>query len=358
MEDRLSVIPPADAAASPPPASPSTLLRVDGLRTEFRTDQGPVASVDGVGFGLRAGETLCLVGESGSGKSVTALSIMGLLAGNGRITGGSVVFDGQDLVGLPEPDLRRIRGHAIAMIFQEPMTSLNPVLTIGDQLAETMILHLGLTKAQARTRAIELLDKVGIPRAKDVVDDHPHRLSGGMRQRAMIAMALSCEPKLIIADEPTTALDVTIQAQILRLMRELSAETGTAMIFITHDLGVVAEMADRVAVMYAGQIVEETDVYTLFDEPKHPYTTALLRSIPHITTPAGDRLTSISGSVPSLLHMPTGCRFHERCPQAMDRCTTEPPALLPVAGTSPQKVRCWLYDETPQPTHVGTAVPA
>jgi peptide/nickel transport system ATP-binding protein len=356
MEDRLSVSPRVDVPADVPDAS--VLLRVEGLRTEFSTDQGPVTSVDGVSFGLAAGETLCLVGESGSGKSVTALSIMGLLAGNGRITGGSVLFEGQDLVGLPEQELRRIRGHAIAMIFQEPMTSLNPVLTIGDQLAETMILHLGLTKAAARTRAIELLEKVGIPRAKDVVDDHPHRLSGGMRQRAMIAMALSCEPKLIIADEPTTALDVTIQAQILRLMRELSAETGTAMMFITHDLGVVAEMADRVAVMYAGQIVEETDVYTLFDEPKHPYTSALLRSIPHITTPAGDRLTSISGSVPSLLHMPTGCRFQERCPQAMDRCATEPPALLAVAGTTPHEVRCWLYDETPQPTHVGTAVPA
>lgn len=321
------------------------LLRVQGLRTEFSTDQGPVTSVDGVGFELAAGETLCLVGESGSGKSVTALSIMGLLAGNGRVTDGSVVFEGQDLARLPEEELRRIRGHAIAMIFQEPMTSLNPVLTIGDQLAETMILHLGLTKAEARARAIELLDKVGIPRAKEVVDDHPHRLSGGMRQRAMIAMALSCAPKLIIADEPTTALDVTIQAQILRLMRELSAETGTAMIFITHDLGVVAEMADRVAVMYAGQIVEETDVYTLFDEPKHPYTSALLRSIPHITTPAGDRLTPISGSVPNLSQMPSGCRFHERCPQAMDRCATEPPALVPVVGKSAHSVRCWLYDE-------------
>jgi peptide/nickel transport system ATP-binding protein len=349
MEDRLS----EESRASGPS---DVLLQVEGLRTEFSTDQGPVTSVDGVGFQLAAGETLCLVGESGSGKSVTALSVLGLLAGNGRITGGSVVFDGQELVGLPEEELRRIRGHAIAMIFQEPMTSLNPVLTIGDQLAETMILHLGLTKAAARARAIELLDKVGIPRAKDVVDDHPHRLSGGMRQRAMIAMALSCAPKLIIADEPTTALDVTIQAQILRLMRELGAETGTAMIFITHDLGVVAEMADRVAVMYAGQVVEETDVYTLFDNPKHPYTRALLRSIPHITTPADDRLIPISGSVPNLLHMPTGCRFHNRCPQAMDRCTTEPPALLPIAAESPHAVRCWLYDDAVTPTE--TVVPA
>jgi peptide/nickel transport system ATP-binding protein len=356
MEDRLSVSSRVDVPADVPDAS--VLLRVEALRTEFSTDQGPATSVDGVSFGLAAGETLCLVGESGSGKSVTALSIMGLLAGNGRVTGGSVLFEGQELVGLPEQELRRIRGHAIAMIFQEPMTSLNPVLTIGDQLAETMILHLGLTKAAARTRAIELLEKVGIPRAKDVVDDHPHRLSGGMRQRAMIAMALSCEPKLIIADEPTTALDVTIQAQILRLMRQLSAETGTAMMFITHDLGVVAEMADRVAVMYAGQIVEETDVYTLFDEPKHPYTTALLRSIPHITTPAGDRLTPISGSVPSVLHMPAGCRFHDRCPHAMERCETEPPALLPIAGTAAHEVCCWLYDGAPDTTPAGTAVHA
>jgi peptide/nickel transport system ATP-binding protein len=329
-----------------PSVTASTLLRVDGLRTEFTTDQGPVTPVDGVGFSVVAGETLCLVGESGSGKSVSALSIMGLLAGNGRVTEGSVMFEGQDLAGLPEPELRRIRGHAIAMIFQEPMTSLNPVLTIGDQLGETMILHLGLTKAEARQRAIELLEKVGIPRAGAVVDDHPHRLSGGMRQRVMIAMALSCRPKLIIADEPTTALDVTIQAQILRLMRELSAETGTATIFITHDLGVVAEMADRVAVMYAGQVVEETDVYTLFDQPKHPYTVALLKSIPHITTPAGDRLTPISGSVPSLLHLPAGCRFRERCPHAMERCTTELPALEPLPGRNAHSVRCWLYDDT------------
>jgi peptide/nickel transport system ATP-binding protein len=341
MEDRLS-------------ANTPVVLRVDNLRTEFGTDQGPVTSVDEVSFSLAAGETLCLVGESGSGKSVTALSIMGLLADNGRVVSGSVVFEDEDLVTLPENRLREIRGNSIAMIFQEPMTSLNPVLTIGDQLAESMILHLGLTKAQARQRVIELLDKVGIPRAREVVDDYPHRLSGGMRQRAMIAMALSCEPKLIIADEPTTALDVTIQAQILKLMRDLSAETGTAMIFITHDLGVVAEMADRVAVMYAGQVVEQADVYTLFDEPKHPYTIALLRSIPHLST--DDRLASISGSVPSLLHMPTGCRFHERCPQAMDRCVGERPELLPIAGT--HDVRCWLYDGSAQPQSSGAAVPA
>jgi peptide/nickel transport system ATP-binding protein len=323
------------------------LLRVDNLKTEFGTDQGSVTAVDEVSFSLAAGETLCLVGESGSGKSVTALSIMGLLADNGRITQGQVVFEGQDLVTLPDSRLRAVRGNSIAMIFQEPMTSLNPVLTIGDQLSETMILHLGLTRKQAKARAVDLLWKVGIPRPGDVVDDYPHRLSGGMRQRAMIAMALSCEPKLIIADEPTTALDVTIQAQILKLLRELSDETGTAMIFITHDLGVVAEMADRVAVMYAGQVVEETDVYTLFDEPKHPYTTALLRSIPHITTPAGDRLAAIPGSVPSLLQMPAGCRFHERCPRAMDRCKDERPELLRTAGRQAHAVRCWLYDGAP-----------
>jgi peptide/nickel transport system ATP-binding protein len=334
------------------------LLQVDNLKTEFMTDQGPVTSVDEVSFSLAAGETLCLVGESGSGKSVTALSIMGLLADNGRITHGSVIFEDQDLATLPESRLRGIRGNSIAMIFQEPMTSLNPVLTIGDQLSETMILHLGLSKSQARARVIELLELVGIARAKDIVDDYPHRLSGGMRQRAMIAMALSCQPKLIIADEPTTALDVTIQAQILKLLRDLRDQTGTAMILITHDLGVVAEMADRVAVMYAGQVVEEADVYTLFDEPRHPYTIGLMQSIPHITSPAGDRLASISGSVPSLLQMPSGCRFHERCPQAMDRCTDERPELMPLTDGGAHTVRCWLYGDSPQPESVETAVPA
>jgi peptide/nickel transport system ATP-binding protein len=343
MEDYLSTNVPA-------------LLRVENLKTEFGTDQGSVTAVDEVSFGLAAGETLCLVGESGSGKSVTALSVMGLLADNGRVTAGSVLFEDQDLVTLPESRLREVRGNSIAMIFQEPMTSLNPVLTIGDQLAESMILHRGLTSKQARARVIELLEKVGIPRPGDVVDDYPHRLSGGMRQRAMIAMALSCEPKLIIADEPTTALDVTIQAQILKLLRELSAEAGTAMIFITHDLGVVAEMADRVAVMYAGQVVEETDVYTLFEEPKHPYTAALLRSIPHLNTPTGERLTSISGSVPSLLQMPSGCRFAERCPQVMDRCVSERPELLAINGPRAHVVRCLLYDGAPRPA--AAAVPA
>ncbi|GAB3937139.1 ABC transporter ATP-binding protein [Kribbella albertanoniae] len=325
------------------------LLQVGNLKTEFRTDQGTVTAVDEVSFRLAAGETLCLVGESGSGKSVTALSIMGLLADNGRVAHGSILFEDQDLVTLPERQLRGIRGNSIAMIFQEPMTSLNPVLTIGDQLSETVILHLGLSRAQARERVIELLAKVGIPRPEEIVDDYPHRLSGGMRQRAMIAMALSCAPKLIIADEPTTALDVTIQAQILKLIRDLSAETGTAMILITHDLGVVAEMADRVAVMYAGQVVEEADVFTLFDEPKHPYTIALMRSVPHISTPAGDRLASISGSVPSLLQMPTGCRFHERCPHAMDRCRDDRPELLQLSGQNRHTVRCWLYDDAAQP---------
>ncbi|TDC21489.1 ABC transporter ATP-binding protein [Kribbella albertanoniae] len=325
------------------------MLQVGNLKTEFRTDQGTVTAVDEVSFRLAAGETLCLVGESGSGKSVTALSIMGLLADNGRVAHGSILFEDQDLVTLPERQLRGIRGNSIAMIFQEPMTSLNPVLTIGDQLSETVILHLGLSRAQARERVIELLAKVGIPRPEEIVDDYPHRLSGGMRQRAMIAMALSCAPKLIIADEPTTALDVTIQAQILKLIRDLSAETGTAMILITHDLGVVAEMADRVAVMYAGQVVEEADVFTLFDEPKHPYTIALMRSVPHISTPAGDRLASISGSVPSLLQMPTGCRFHERCPHAMDRCRDDRPELLQLSGQNRHTVRCWLYDDAAQP---------
>jgi len=333
------------------------LLEVQNLRTEFATDDGPVTSVDNVSFSVRPGETVGLVGESGSGKSVTALSIMRLLKENGRVTAGSIMFDGSDLLTLPEPQMRKVRGNAISMIFQEPMTSLNPVLKVGEQLAETMVLHLGLSKSEAWSRAVELLDHVGIPRPKDIAADYPHRLSGGMRQRAMIAMALSCHPKLIIADEPTTALDVTIQAQILKLMRQLSTESDTAMILITHDLGVIAEMADKVVVMYAGEVVEESDVYTLFEQPKHPYTQGLLGSIPQISAPASgrgsERLHSIPGSVPSLLEMPTGCRFAARCPERMPTCD-DPVELLPLGRSSTgsvpgahgdHQVRCVLYEE-------------
>jgi peptide/nickel transport system ATP-binding protein len=330
------------------------LLQVQNLRTEFATDQGVVTAVEDVSFSLKAGETVGLVGESGSGKSVTALSIMRLLKENGRVTGGSVTFDGKDLLGMSAAEMRRIRGNEISMIFQEPMTSLNPVLKIGDQLAETMILHLGMSKADAWKRAVELLDHVGIPRPAQIAADYPHRLSGGMRQRAMIAMALSCKPKLIIADEPTTALDVTIQAQILRLMRQLGKESNTAMILITHDLGVVAEMADRVVVMYAGQVVEEADVYNLFDDPKHPYTVGLMGSIPQISSPPGDRLQSIPGSVPSLLAMPEGCRFADRCASVMPHSRTTAVELKVLDEASGHSVRCLLY-EPGGPRSSGTA---
>ncbi|GER75092.1 ABC transporter ATP-binding protein [Weizmannia acidilactici] len=321
------------------------LLKVDGIKTEFKTEKGTVTSVDNVSFELNEGETICLVGESGCGKSVTSLSIMQLLERNGKVSQGSIEFEQTNLLDLTEAEMRKIRGNRISMIFQEPMTSLNPVLTIGDQLTESIRLHMGYGKKQAKAYAVEMLNKVGIPRAEEIFGDYPHRLSGGMRQRVMIAMALSCKPKLLIADEPTTALDVTIQAQILKLMKELREESKTAIILITHDLGVVAEMADKVAVMYAGQIVEETDVYTLFDEPKHPYTLGLMKSIPHITNPDDTRLDSIPGSVPSLYNMPKGCRFYDRCPFAMEKCRTDQPELKPMKDKKPHSIRCFLYDE-------------
>lgn len=321
------------------------LLKVDKIKTEFKTDKGMVTSVDEVSFDLKEGETICLVGESGCGKSVTSLSIMHLLDKNGSVTQGSILFNGKELVNMSEAEMRKVRGNEISMIFQEPMTSLNPVLTIGDQLTEGIRLHMGYSKKQARDYAVEMLKKVGIPRAESIIDDYPHRLSGGMRQRVMIAMALSCKPKLLIADEPTTALDVTIQAQILKLMKGLRSESKTAIILITHDLGVVAEMADKVAVMYAGQVVEETDVFTLFDNPKHPYTLGLMKSIPHITNPDDMRLESIPGSVPSVYNMPKGCRFYDRCPFAMKRCLEEKPELRPIEDKNPHSIRCFLYEK-------------
>ncbi|MFT8872072.1 MAG: ABC transporter ATP-binding protein [Sporolactobacillus sp.] len=321
------------------------LLKVDKIKTEFQTDRGPVTSVDEVSFELKEGETICLVGESGCGKSVTSLSVMRLLDKNGSVTHGSIEFNGRDLVKLSEADMRDVRGNEISMIFQEPMTSLNPVLTIGDQLTEGIRLHMKYDKKKAKAYAVEMLKKVGIPRAEAIIDEYPHRLSGGMRQRVMIAMALSCKPKLLIADEPTTALDVTIQAQILKLMKELRQDSQTAIILITHDLGVVAEMADKVAVMYAGQVVEETDVFTLFDNPKHPYTLGLMQSIPHITNPDDMRLESIPGSVPSARNMPKGCRFFDRCPYAMARCKDEKPELRPIADKKQHSIRCFLYEK-------------
>jgi peptide/nickel transport system ATP-binding protein len=313
-------------------AGPSApLLQVETLRTHFHTRDGIVRAVDGVSFAVRPGETLAIVGESGCGKSVTSMSILRLLPmPPARIVEGRIVFEGRDLLGLAEAEMRRIRGNAIAMIFQEPMTSLNPVLTIGRQIAEALVLHRGLAYAAAIERAIEMLRKVHIPEAERRVQQYPHELSGGMRQRVMIAMALACGPRLLIADEPTTALDVTIQAQILELMRELRDETGASIILITHDLGVVAEMAHRVVVMYAGRKVEEAPVEPLFAHARHPYTRGLLGSMPRLgkSLDATDkRLVEIPGVVPSLKEPMAGCLFAPRCPQASERCTREAPPL-------------------------------
>ncbi|MBY9078119.1 ABC transporter ATP-binding protein [Paenibacillus sp. HN-1] len=318
----------------------TNLLEINHLRTGFNTDLGEVVSIDDISFSLKPGETIGIVGESGCGKSVTSLSIMRLLGKKGRIINGSLLFNGTDLAQKSESDMRDIRGNEISMIFQEPMTSLNPVFTIGHQMIEGIRLHLNMKKKEAKSYAVDMLRKVGIPRPEVIIDEYPHKLSGGMRQRVMIAMALSCKPKLLIADEPTTALDVTIQAQILELMKSLREESGTAIMLITHDLGVIAEMADKVIVMYAGQVVEETDVFTLFKEPKHPYTQALMRSIPHLDLDGEERLASIPGTVPSLMNMPSGCRFFERCPLAEERCLTKAPPLAEVEVN--HKARCWL----------------
>ncbi|CAM3536205.1 MULTISPECIES: ABC transporter ATP-binding protein [Paenibacillus] len=322
-----------------------TLLEVKGLKTEFKRDGSSVLAVAGVDFHINKGEVLGLVGESGCGKSVTSLSIMRLLKDTpGRIAGGSVLFEGKDLVQLPEKDMRRYRGNELAMIFQEPMTSLNPVLRIGKQLEESIMLHLGYSRKKAREHAIESLKLVGIPRADEVVDDYPHQLSGGMRQRVMIAMAMACNPKLLIADEPTTALDVTIQAQILELMNRLKKEQNMGMLLITHDLGVVAEMCDRVVVMYAGRVVEEASVTELFENPQHPYTKGLIASVPKLRQKV-HRLESIPGNVPDLRNMPQGCKFAPRCPYVMERCLSQEPQLLPVANEADRKSRCWLTQE-------------
>jgi len=307
------------------------LLRVEDLKTHFHTRDGVVRAVDGVSFEVNAGETLAIVGESGCGKSVTSMSILRLLPmPPARIAGGRIEFDGRNLLDLSEPEMRKVRGNAISMIFQEPMTSLNPVLTIGRQIAEALVLHRGMSQKDATARAIEMLRKVHIPEAERRITQYPHELSGGMRQRVMIAMALACGPRLLIADEPTTALDVTIQAQILELMRELHRETGAAIILITHDLGVVAEMAQRVVVMYAGRKVEEAPIEELFANPRHPYTRGLLGSMPHLgdsVNETGKRLVEIPGMVPSLKDPAPGCLFAPRCPNVIDRCTRDAPPL-------------------------------
>ncbi len=304
------------------------LLSVRNLRTEFSGDDGTFAAVEDVSFDLEAGEVIGIVGESGSGKSVTALSILGLIPDPpGRITAGSIRFDGQELLGLSERRMRRIRGADIAMIFQEPMTSLNPVFTIGDQIVETIRFHEGIGRKAARDRAVEMLDRVGIALPAQRLDEYPHQLSGGMRQRAMIAIALSCNPRLLLADEPTTALDVTIQAQILDLLRELQEEFHMAVVLITHDLGVVAQHVDRVMVMYAGRVVEEASVMDAFARPTHPYTQGLLRSIPSLDEER-ERLDAIPGMVPSPFALPPGCRFAPRCAHAQDACTSVHPPLI------------------------------
>ncbi|MDX6456127.1 MAG: peptide/nickel transport system ATP-binding protein [Gaiellaceae bacterium] len=307
------------------------LLEVDDLRTYFKTRAGEVHAVDGVSFSVERGKTLGIVGESGCGKSVTALSIMGLLPPSGRIVSGSIRFEGREVTTMSQRELEDLRGRQIAMIFQDPMTSLNPTLTIGTQIMETMQRHLDFSRDEARKRAIELLEEVHIPNARQRLDDYPHRYSGGMRQRVMIAIALSCNPKLLIADEPTTALDVTVQAGILDLLEELREEHQMSMIIITHDMGVVAEAADDIAVMYAGQIVEQTSAEELFDHPEHPYTEALLGALPQLEGEGvrQGRLTAIPGRPPDLLDPPPACRFAPRCPYASfdDSCAKEPPEL-------------------------------
>jgi peptide/nickel transport system ATP-binding protein len=321
------------------------IIEVEKLQTAFMAEKGELISVDEVTFNLEPGETIGIVGESGCGKSVTSLSIMRLLGKNGYIKNGSVKMDGKELNKLTEAEMRQVRGNQISMIFQEPMTSLNPVYTIGNQMIEGIKLHLKMSTKDAAAYAIDMLKQVKIPRAEEVMNEYPHALSGGMRQRVMIAMALSCKPKLLIADEPTTALDVTIQAQILELMKELREESDTAIMLITHDLGVIAEMADKVLVMYAGQVVEEADVFTLFDEPKHPYTKGLIESIPHLEYEEHKRLYSIPGMVPTLQEMPKGCRFNTRCPYATEKCLNEKPPLSSINKEKVHKVRCWLMEE-------------
>ncbi len=320
----------------------SVLLSVENLKTTFYTSEGIVRAVDDVSFTIGQGQSVGLVGESGCGKSVTSLSVLRLIAGpSGRIEGGRILYKGVDVLSLDDARMRSIRGNQISMIFQEPMTSLNPVFRIGDQIAETLMLHDGMEKKAAAARAVEMLQLVGIPQAARVAREYPHQLSGGMRQRVMIAMAMACKPELLIADEPSTALDVTIQAQILDLMRDLKRDQGTAILLITHDLGVVAEMCEFVIVMYGGKVVEQADVRTIFRSPRHPYTVGLMESRPSINRDS-ERLTPIPGMVPSPLKLPQGCYFHPRCSRAFDRCRVEAPPLFEVAPG--HLSRCWLCE--------------
>ncbi len=334
-------------------ASAQHILEVKGLRTSFYTRAGVIRAVTGVDFHVNKGEVLGLVGESGCGKSVTSLTILGLVGEPGKVEGGEVLFGGQDLLKISNEEMRKIRGDRIAMIFQQPQSSLNPVMKVGPQIAEALMIHRDLDEKGARKRSLELMDMVGIPDAKTRYDAYPHEMSGGMAQRVMIAIALSCEPELLIADEPTTALDVTIQAQILDLMRVLQKETGTAIVLITHDLGVVAEMCDRAAVMYAGEIVEQTDVHTLFSDPKHPYTRGLIGAVP-VPGEILDELATIPGSVPNLIELPAGCRFAPRCLAREEHGNVLAERVHPELRSVDEGhlVRCWLYhheDGSPRP---------
>jgi oligopeptide transport system ATP-binding protein len=324
---------------------PDLLLDVQGLKTQFKTPDGIVHAVNGVSFGLKEGETLGLVGESGCGKTVTMMSVLRLIASPpGKITAGKAFFLGKDLLQMSLEDIRHVRGGQIAMVFQDPMTSLNPVLTIGFQMEEQLMLHLGMTRKQAIVRSVELLEKVGIPRAKDRLPDYPHQFSGGMRQRVMIAMALSCDPQILIADEPTTALDVTIQAQIVELVKRLRDELGMTIIWITHDLGIIAGLAQRVIVMYGGYIIEEALVKELYATPQHPYTIGLLGSLPRVDEKERHRLYSIEGLPPVLYAIPQACPFAPRCKWALDHCWKENPALELVSPD--HRAACWVDTKT------------
>ncbi len=325
--------------------SSDTLLSMENVSTSFFTSKGVVPAVSGVTVSIRPGEILGLVGESGCGKSVTSLSVMGLVASPGRIVEGRILFEGRDLAKLDYNTMCGIRGNEIAMIFQEPMTSLNPVYTVGKQVSEAIILHRRVTQEEAKQKTLEMFRLVGIPEPETRFGCYPHQLSGGLRQRVMIAMALVCEPKLLIADEPTTALDVTIQAQILDLMQDLRKRLNTAIILITHDLGVVAELCDRVVVMYAGEVVEEADIFMLFEQPSHPYTVGLMGSIPGTEASMGSdgRLQTIPGMVPNLLDLPTGCRFHPRCSKARAICRQQAPPLFELEKG--HTARCWNFED-------------
>ncbi|MDC3414351.1 ABC transporter ATP-binding protein [Terrihalobacillus insolitus] len=317
------------------------LLQVNDLVTQFRTAEGNLSAVRGVSFSVNKGETLCVVGESGCGKSITSLSIMGLLPSNGEITGGSILFNNEELTTKTEDQLRRMRGNQISMIFQEPMTALNPVFTIGYQLREPLMIHRNMTKNEANRKAVELLEEVGIPDPVKKLKQFPHELSGGMRQRVMIAMALACKPSLLIADEPTTALDVTIQAEILDLIDDLKRDMDMGVVFVTHDMGVVAEIADRVMVMYAGEVVEIGNVEDIFNDPQHPYTKGLLASVPNIDEES-QTFDAIPGTLPNLNEKIDGCRFHPRCPFATDKCREQSPPAFSVGETHQSK--CWLQE--------------